>query len=176
MTDEWVLMICVMGSISDLNIKIGRLTAITKFSRDYTPSILVDICTTRITLDDQSIKLLLVIIPGDEYLALFDKSHRLSFYKGAFSSLILFDKGNRESFERVVEWCDEFRHVVGKDKHVVILGILTNAVEVATEEGQQLAEKLKAGYYESTIDDKEKITQILSNLVMLFVEGQGEYE
>jgi len=49
-------------------------------------------------------------------------------------------------------------------KNIALVGISTNKIEIINENGQDLADQLKIGYYETIITDKQQISQILRDM------------
>ncbi len=106
-------------------------------------------------------------------------------YRVASGAIITFDMEDRNSFEAVQDWYEEFKaathlksraidkkgKIKGKyDTPIMLIGLITENKEVTTKEGQNLADTLGIGYEETKVDDTEKTKQILKNLTRMVME------
>jgi GTPase SAR1 family protein len=77
-----------------------------------------------------------------------------SYYRGAQGALLVYDVGNRDSFEHVKQWYDRARQLGGEDLEVLLVGnksdIAVPQIEVPTEEGAALAGELGIGFIEAS--------------------------
>lgn len=177
--DEWILKICILGSKIDLNLKFGNWTADQK-ADDY-PVLGYDIRVKRLKLNDQKIRLVMMIIHSSGGMG-------RTIMEGSSGCVILFDKGDRVSFNKVNDWHREYVNIVS-DSPIAIVGIKTKIYneeiateapfhrlmeseeEVSTEEGQQLARELNTSYYETTLKDKDQVSTILKALAKKYLES-----
>lgn len=159
--NEWILKICIIGSNDDLTLKFGRLTADSGFSSNYMATTGVDIPTKRITINGQRAKLIIMNISGHmSFLKI-----RKSYFTGAIGCIILFDKGNRESFEQIADFYAEFRqHKPEPWIPILIIGIKTDKEEVSTEESKRLAETLTNLYSEKLKGEDNKLLLFFKKL------------
>jgi hypothetical protein len=180
--NEYLLKICIIGSNSDLVYKFGNLTADTTWEVNYMSTLGVDMPTKKIKMEDNSIKVVIMNIAGDDYSdAIGTDEQRENWIKqrdswdsGASGCCIIFDKGKRESFLKVDDW---YKGYSGKNKSpVVIVGLITDTEEVSTEEGQQLSEKLDTMYYETALKDKTTIEGIFHYFVQKFLDSKKSSE
>lgn len=144
MSDEELLKICVMGS-TEFKTSFIRRFAEGKVTTNYLPTLGVDITTKQIQIDNYNVKLIVVDTIGQEL----DSRLRPSYYRGAAAFIIIFDKGDRDSFNAVNEWYKEFRkHIPHPSVPVALVGIITKSEDVTSDEGQNLADALNTLYYE----------------------------
>ncbi len=164
--DRYVLKVCISGRITNMICQLVRNTAEGAFSMNYMPTIGVDIASKVITVNDQEVKLILHTTAGQEY---FGKLRRF-YYEGSSGCIIIFDKGDRASFDTVQYWYQDYREVQGVEKPIAILGVITDSEEVTTEQGQQLADDLDCLYFESHPSDKNGLLNLYKKLVKLNLE------
>ncbi len=157
--DEWLLKVCIVGSNTDLNHRFGNLTADSRYSKNYLPTSGFDIPIKRLKVDNEIVKLIIVILAGEEFFRISRKGK----YRGASGCLILFDKGEKDTFIAIPDWYKEFTDICGSSVPIAMVCIETDKEEITIEEGQRLAEQLNIGYYETTIKDKQKVSQILDD-------------
>ena len=115
-------------------------------------------------------KLLIVDINPKDF---FRKS-RLSIYRGASGLLIAFDKDNSSSFEAVKYWLQEFRKYISSPVPICLVGLITPAEKILSEQGRELAVELKASYYETTVDDSQFIEHIFRDLTLEIIRKKSE--
>lgn len=90
-----------------------------------------------------------------------------SHYRKSVGALIVFDVGNRKSFEHVSEWLSA---VLDKADPNVQIGLVGHKVdqlrrEVSREEGQELASKAHLFYVETTVKDPHSIRNAFKKLL-----------
>lgn len=162
MPDEYLLKICIVGST---DLKTGWIRRFTtgKFTTKYLPILGVDITTKQIQVEGDNIKLILVDTAGQEFYA----KSRPSYYRGASAAIIIFDKGERQSFDAIKGWIKEFhKHIPDQRVPIGLVGLITDTEEVTTKEGQALITKINMKYYESTTFPKGSfVEQVMIDLV-----------
>ncbi|MHA1979173.1 MAG: hypothetical protein ACW98F_13295 [Candidatus Hodarchaeales archaeon] len=166
MTDRYILKFCVIGSNFKLNTQVIHLVAGPLFDIDYSPTIGVAFATAVLTVQSEEVKLIIYISRIEEYF----KQLRQLYYEGSVAGVIIFDKSDRSSFDTVTHWCSEYREVQGSEKPIVLLGIITHADEITSEEGTQLATRLNCLYFESTPKDQMVLLEIFTRLFELYIE------
>jgi GTPase SAR1 family protein len=178
--DEWVLKICIIGSNSDLSYRFNAPTADFVDSKENFSVLGVALNVKRLEVDNQRIRLIMMVCAGHEPF----RKLRGAYFEGSGRCLILFDKAERETFERVIDFYTEYRRI--NKNPVVIVGIrgelqeeitteapflrLSESEEVKTEEGRALADKLGIKYVETTIHDAERIEEIILSVVKSWVK------
>ena len=142
---EYLIKICILGRNSEINIQFGRLIATGFFDKDYSPTLGVDIPTRKIIVNGDTIKLIIVVTAGQEF---FDEL-RPNYYRGASAAILLFDKGDRKSFEGISDLFNEFKQHIPHKVPITLVGVKTESEKISKEEGQQLAQELGLHYFES---------------------------
>jgi len=99
-----------------------------------------------------------------------------SYSRGAIAAIILFDKYDRWSFDRVRKWFD-FINFQNKSLPLTLVGIITEKEIVTSKEGENMAHELGMDYYEVSVSDEEAKSQILHEIVKKRLNGteNGEY-
>lgn len=180
MSDEFILKISVIGSNTNLNYEFGNLTADNRLEINYLPTLGHDLPTKSIKIENRRIKLIIQILAGEDF---FFELRTKSYYRGSTGCLILFDKGNLESFDAVERFYREFHKALDKSREfylrhfgldveslpITLVGIKGESEKVTTEQGQTLAEKLNMAYYETLIIDKQQISTILKDLTKRYL-------
>jgi GTPase SAR1 family protein len=159
MKDEWVLKICVTGG-HQITMPFIRQHSEGKFSESYTPTIGVDVTVKRIMVDDQQFKFLLWNAASQPVFGRI----RPMYFEGAFACIFPYEKSNRKSFEDIKKFHREFATNERKKAPCVIVGIITESEKITQTEGKELAQKLKAQYYEMTIEDAKTFTSIIIDI------------
>ncbi len=158
----WVLKICVIGKNTEQCIAFGRLTAVT-LNLPYFPTIGVDNPTKEIIIGETKVRLILWIIASYKHF----KRLRKSYYEGAGACLILYDKGEPDSYSQVHHYFSEFREQVKEELLPIGLVAIKSAKQeeqITREEGQQLADQLGIMYYETSLSNKSQIEYILTEI------------
>ncbi|MFX0173197.1 MAG: hypothetical protein ACFE9L_14975 [Candidatus Hodarchaeota archaeon] len=166
---EPLLKICIIGSETNLNHKFGNLTADSKWSTNYLPTLGHDMPTKRVIIEKTLVKLIIMILAGQEFFG----KLRTSYYRGTSGCLILFDKGSEKSFTSVPDWYDEFKtNVKDPSIPVALVGIKSYKNVITSEKGQEVADQLKIGYYETKITDRRQISQIIHEMTEKMVNSK----
>ena len=153
---EYLLKICILGSGWDLREKlIMSYTGL--ISDPYSETLGIDVLTKKITVKDTQTKLIIVNTASQEF---FNKL-RPNYLRGASACVIIFDKSDRLSFEKVTFWLEEFRkHIPQPDIPIALLGINTESEDVSKDEGRALADLLDLHYFETSSPTFENIDEI----------------
>lgn len=173
--NEYMLKICVLGSVSELKTEFIHFFAEGKFNLHYVkevimPTLGVDISIKIINVDDNEVKLILVDTAGQEFFG----KLRPSYYRGASVATILFDKCDRQSFETLPNWLREFQKYIGPDVSITLVGLITqceeNSQEIPSEKGSKLAALFNMTYFGSSPTDRQKSYEIFSHLARQVIE------
>ncbi len=159
--DDSSLIFCIIGIPDDLKIQLIR--AFTK-SRSLTDSdrlkSRVEFIRTQIVIKDTKYDYFdLLLIDIVEYFARLQPGS----FRDASGVIITFDKGDRTSFTSVAGLCQRF-HIFIPRTPLALVGFITDNEEVVTTEGQSLATRLNASYYDIQPSDKEGIIAIFHDL------------
>ncbi|MHA2075852.1 MAG: GTP-binding protein [Candidatus Hodarchaeales archaeon] len=106
--NEYLLKVCAVGSGNVGKSEVLRRFGRKKFTRNYLPTLGVDITSRNIEIDDYLVKLVFVVTTGNEFFG----NLRPSYYRGASAGIIFFTLNDRISFNAVPKWLNEFREKV----------------------------------------------------------------
>lgn len=162
--------VCIVGSDTDLTQQFGRSTADHTFEIDYLPALGIDPCTKNMKVDNIQVNLKIIILHGDDNF----HSIRKNQYRQFPICLFPFNKGKKGSFEKILHYYNEYKRAVINPRTIALVGIQSEDEEVTTEEGQQLADKLNAAYYETAINDKHQISQIFNELARNYLSSRSD--
>ncbi|MHA2326704.1 MAG: Rab family GTPase [Promethearchaeota archaeon] len=166
--NEYLLKICGIGSVSELQTAFIRSFAENKFDRNDLPILGVDITTKRIEIEGNLIKLILVNVAGEEEF----KENRPAYYRGASALIIFFDKGDRQSFNDILEWKKEFKTMITSPIPMIIVGFQAETEEVTTEEAKHLAGQIDSIFFECTPTlEGEQVNQVFHFLIRKVIEA-----
>lgn len=177
---EELLSICIIGNNDELQTKWTRNFAEGK-GYDTKHMIGYDIKTHRIQVKNYLVKLFIKDSSGKKYTI--DASGRKIYPKksrrkevlktklGASGGIITFDKGDRDSFEAITDFYKEFYEVNPPDVPLNVVGLITEPMEITTEEGQDLVVKLDAAYYETEPINNDITAKILEDLTLKMMKS-----
>ena len=93
------------------------------------------------------------------------------FYRGANAILVVFDKSNKESFDNLDAWVEEFRRFVPSDAIFMIVGNKCDLEpKVSTEQAQEKAMMYQVPYIEVSSKTNEQIDNLFGILASKLVE------
>lgn len=98
-----------------------------------------------------------------------ERYHALSplFYRDAEAGIVVFDLTDADSFARAQKWINELKQARGDQIHIVIAGNKSDLVEkrvVSESEAQQLAQSIKAPYFETSAKTKDNIDALFNSI------------
>ena len=178
---EPLIKISIIGSASaELKTGLIRRYADDKFDENRLPTLGVDITTKKIVnINGSKAKIILVDTAGQEF---FEKT-RHGYYRGASGVIIMFDKGEYQSFTAVPKWLQEFRdhqqekipdsikkkyyshQPPPKPTPAAMVGLITEREEVTGKEAQALADELDIAYFECSPTAGEELGKVIDYLV-----------
>ena len=139
------------------------------------------ISTRRLQVNNINVKVILV---GVEEEDLGEKpsgwKKPAMYFRGAIAAIILFDKYDRWSFDRIPKWFD-FINFQDKSLPLTLVGIIMEKNIVTSKEGENMAHELGMDYYEVSVSDEEAKSQILHEILKKrlnrtkMVNKNGEY-
>ena len=140
------------------------------FRRSYIPTIGVNITQKNIQVEQHMIQLILWDIAGQTKYEHF----RQDFYSGSTGALLVFDRTSKKSFENIRKWFEDLKKNVEDPKklQIILCGNKSDKItelQVSSEEGIAIAQKLNIEYMEtSALTGKnitESFTQIANNIL-----------
>jgi GTPase SAR1 family protein len=106
-------------------------------------------------------KLILVDLASQEFFG----KLRPNYYRGSSACIIVFNKSDRESFEKVTCWLEDFKkHIPQPNLPTALLAINTDFEDVSSDEGKTLAESLNLRYFETSSPKFENGNEIFDYL------------
>lgn len=161
MSEELLRKLCIIGSCPKLQVQFLQNYAKRLFDKNHLPTLGIAMYNRHIKINNRPIKLILVYTSGKQF---FEKL-RPSYYRGASSVIICFDKSDRSSFYAVNDWYKEFKKYIPQASlPFALVGFLTDSDVVTSEEAQNLAEELNLSYYETQSTDKDTIEDIFHEI------------
>lgn len=98
-----------------------------------------------------------------------DRFHTIthSFYKQCQGVLLVFDVGNKKSFDNVHKWMNNIQNHsdTGIIKYLIGNKVDTDKREVTAEEAMKVAEQYGMNYYETSARLNKNVTEAIMNLV-----------
>mmetsp|Transcript_67890 Transcript_67890/g.99301 ORF Transcript_67890/g.99301 Transcript_67890/m.99301 type:complete len:188 (+) Transcript_67890:62-625(+) len=126
-----------------------------KFVAKYISTIGVDFGVKSIVVDNHQVKANFWDLAGaSEYFEV-----RNEFYRDAQGAMLVFDVGNRASFDALDAWVEEAHKYGARDMHVVVCGNKADSKnrEVKPKEAQQWASKNGYMYYETSASSGDNV-------------------
>ena len=153
------------------NSSVGKSSFIIKytdntFSLEYLTTLGVDYKQKKITTKSgKNIRLRIFDTAGQERF----KSVSVSFIKKADGVILIYDIGNRSSFESLETWMESIRDI-GKDKlSIVLVGnkcdLSEKEREVSLTEGKEKANEFNIPFFETSCKDGININEVFDTLV-----------
>jgi len=94
-----------------------------------------------------------------------------TYYRGAHGVMLVFDVTNRESFEHITTWLEEFHQFGGTGVPLVLVGNKSDLPNrmVSAEEARALATQLNCTYVECSAKQNDSVTAAFSQLTDLCI-------
>jgi small GTP-binding protein len=146
--DEMIIKLVAIGSYGVGKTTLIRGYAEGKFDPRYLPTLGVDITIKRIVVDNQRIKLIMMVTTGQE---LFGSNLRSTYFEGSSGCIAVYDITRRDTFEALDRWITEYRNVVGESTFITIVGNKNDLEKdraVTTNEGRNYARENGYMFYE----------------------------
>ncbi|MHA2127638.1 MAG: Rab family GTPase [Promethearchaeota archaeon] len=160
--------ICLMGEGS-----VGKTSLVyrfveNKFREDYKSTLGVNMIQKYLEIDGRSISTTIWDMGGQESF----KNLRKIYLEGSSGALVIFDLTNKESFERLGSWIQDFRGQQG-DKSFCLIGNkvdLKDQIVVSEEEARLLAKKHGVNLILTSAKTGENVEKAFINLVKQVTE------
>ena len=165
MSAKYIVKILTLGDTS-----VGKSSIVLRFSdNDFNDNqfatIGIDFKTKYIKMGDSSVKVLIWDTAGQEKFQNIAKQY----YKGANGVLLIYDVGNRKSFDRVEFWLKELKENNRIDELFICL--VGNKIDledkrvISTEEGEKYAKNNNINFMEVSAKSGEGITDLFSKAI-----------
>lgn len=157
-------------TIGDTNI--GKTTILgshnfNKMFLEATPTIGVEFFTTVINWNKKKVKLQVWDCSGDPIY--FDIIS--SYFNNVVAAMVFFDLSNRESFNNIEKWINEFIKRKQPYSYILIVGNYKEGIiEVSGDDIRKICNKYKAGYAEVNCKNTLSIAKMFSHLVEVILE------
>jgi len=120
------------------------------FTDSYITTIGVDFRFKTISTDKKTVKLQIWDTAGQERF----RTITSAYYRGADAIVLVYDVGDRESFNHIDEWLTDINRYVNQSTVKVLIGnkcdLVTPERQVSLEEGQKKAESLGLAFLEAS--------------------------
>ena len=165
MSAKYIVKILTLGDTS-----VGKSSIVLRFSdNDFNDNqfatIGIDFKTKYIKMGDSSVKVLIWDTAGQEKFQNIAKQY----YKGANGVLLIYDVGNRKSFERVDFWLKELKENNRIDElYVCLVGNkidLGNKRVISTEEGEKYAKENNIQFLEVSAKSGEYVYELFNKAI-----------
>lgn len=148
-----------------------------KFDHDYHPSLGVNIVIKEMYVKEKNtrVKMILWDIAGQEK---YDLS-RKAFFQGCAGALFVYDVTRAATFKNVeFKWLKDLKAFGNKNSAYLLIGNKSDLKDqkgVTTEDGQKLAERMKAGgFIETSAQSGENVEQAFKTLVHNVIESKNK--
>lgn len=165
-TDEYLLKLVALGSEKKKS-ELIRKFAEDKFTRNYLPTLGVDITTKKVEVDNKTVKLILVDTAGQEFFG----KLRPNYYKGASGALIFFNRSDILSFEKSKSLVSEFSENV-LTPCFSLVSFCGNNHEIDDDVCENFAEEINGRYYKLPKGDQGEykgITDAVMNITSCII-------
>jgi Ras-related protein Rab-2A len=132
-----------------------------QFKPEYQLTIGVEFGAKNITISNKTYRIQIWDTAGQENF----RSITRAYYKNSACALVVYDITNRESFDNVSTWIEDCRNQSPQTIFMVLVGNKTdleleNKRAVSFEEGQELAEKNKMMFFETSAKSGKNVDDI----------------
>ena len=161
---EMIFKIIIIGDLSSGKTNIISRYISNKFIQDSQPTIGVEMFSKEFKINEDTVIAQIWDTAGQEkYYTLTS-----SYYKGAKGALIVYDVSQRNTFLKVEKFVNDLKENCDKRVYTILVGNKIDLEEnrtVSTEEGKNLANKLKMGFYEVSAKDGTGINNLFQKIV-----------
>ena len=135
-----------------------------RFTPEHQSTIVVEFKDKNVEIRNKTYRIKMFDTSGKEN----SRSVIRTFYKNSTFAFFVYDISNRNSFNNVSTWIEEFRKDSPKTIFMVLIGNksdLADKRQVSTEEGRELAEKYEMKFYETSAKTGENVNDIFNDSV-----------
>ena len=161
---EMIFKIIIIGDLSSGKTNIISRYISNKFIQDSQPTIGVEMFSKEFKINEDTVIAQIWDTAGQEkYYTLTS-----SYYKGAKGAIIVYDVSQRNTFLKVEKFVNDLKENCDKRVYTILVGNKIDLEEnrtVSTEEGKNLANKLKMGFYEVSAKDGTGINNLFQKIV-----------
>ncbi len=170
MTEEarYLVKTVIVGDYSVGKTSLIRRFAEDTFDQDYKPSIGVNITAKSVDVRGAKLKFNMFDTGGQERF----EPLRQKYYKGTQAVIYVFDITRAESAASIEKrWMAEVEGILGKDYERMVLAnkIDLPQREVSGDVGRQIAERMRATYYETSALDGRNVNEAFRELAVVLM-------
>lgn len=131
------------------------------FEDSFITTVGVDFKTKFLEIDNKHVKLQIWDTAGQEKF----RAITNSYYRGAHGILLLFDLGNRSTFEQIASWVESIKDKADADTFIYLVGNKCDLErEVSKEEAEDLALQYGMKYYEASAKENINVDKVFNDL------------
>jgi DnaJ family protein C protein 27 len=141
-----------------------------RFVEEYIPTIGIDYGVKAFKTHLEDVKANFWDVGGEE--GFFDI--RNEFYKDTNGAFLVYDVGNRSTFENIANWIQEFKDYSSEEVRLILVANKcdTGKREVSTQEGQAKALAIKAKYFEVSAKTGEYVNEMFQELFLVALSSK----
>ncbi len=146
-----------------------------KFLKHHLSTIGIDFLSKTLKIKDKEIKLKIWDTAGQERYRQIT-SH---IYKDADGIILVFDVTSEESFNQITDWMDQIKNNVSKEEiNLILIGNKCDLADrmVEKERGEEMAEKLKIKYFETSALTGQGINEAFEELAKQIFRNKNPNE
>ena len=146
-----------------------------KFLKHHLSTIGIDFLSKTLKIKDKEIKLKIWDTAGQERYRQIT-SH---IYKDADGIILVFDVTSEESFNQITDWMDQIKNNVSKEEiNLILIGNKCDLADrmVEKERGEEMAEKLKIKYFETSALTGQGINEAFEELAKQIFKNKNPNE
>ena len=144
-----------------------------RFSINYIATLGFDFKQKKLTINDETIRLKIFDTAGQERF----KSISLNIIKKADGILLLYDIGNRDSFESVSNWIKSIREIGEEKVCIILIGNKCDLPEekrkVSKEEGEDKANEYNIPFFETSCKEGINVNEAFMKLSEEILKKNG---
>lgn len=136
-----------------------------RFNKNHLITIGLDFKVKTIKVQDKSIKIKIWDTAGQERF----KSISCHYYRGTDGIMLVYDIGDRNSFEKVSSWITQIHKETTSEVVCVLIGnkidLPATERQVTTEEGKALADEFGLDFYETSAFKNQNVNESFNDLI-----------
>ncbi|MHA1804531.1 MAG: Rab family GTPase [Promethearchaeota archaeon] len=161
---NWILKCCLLGEANVGKTSLAHRFIENTFSNSYKATLGVNLMKKDLKIDNNEVSTQVWDLGGQESF----RSLRKLYLEGANGALVVFDVTNRKSFEKLEDWINDFREILGDKWPLVLIGNKADLkvnMKVSKEEAQAYADKLNLQLIITSAKTGENVENAFKNLI-----------